>query len=153
MDSRIGRVTELLNHSPAGSLPLSRLVQLLEGQGGSSREEPQELLSRLVTTQESFRVIPDRLGPWLDWPGARNPDRWSANPTPWGEDPWILPRRPIPSPPAPDDGIEGLLRECLQAWGWGMDDGSTQAVGRWISANREAERWWGNLSVRTEADA
>lgn len=98
------------------------------------------ILKRVGEHPETFKVIPDRLGPWVLWPGEKTDESSSRPLKKPGCDPWILTRKSA----SPSLGIErkiaSQIQESLQAWGQEIDDGSQVAVARWIGANKEAEK-------------
>ena len=90
MEGWTERITGILGRTPTGAWPYSHLLQALRDKG-SDPTGMEELILRQMTEQpERFRVIPDRLGPWV----ARIPRGGSLNPAsrklPRTGDPWIL---------------------------------------------------------------
>ena len=145
MDSWTEQVKRILDRAPTRALPLSRLLQLLreEGVAVSGREE--WILRRITEQPEAFKVIPDRLGPWVVWAGEGDPG------SPWypsrrfGRDPWVMTCSPVTSSLGIEGKVVGRIQESLQAWGRELDDGSPVAVARWIGANQKAARTFGEF--------
>lgn len=134
------RVADLLDGAPTRALPLSRLIQTLKEDGLAEAGRREWILARLTEQRACFKVIPDRLGPWVPRPRAGVVGKISSPPTGSGLDPWIMtcsPGRPLSGL---DGQVMGRIRESLQAWGREVDDGSQTAVARWIGANHEAAR-------------
>ena len=142
------RITGILGRAPTGAQPYSNLLQLLKELGPDPTGREELILKQMTEQPERFRVIPGRLGPWMN----RAPRGGSPNPGSRVQsrigDPWILSN----CAGAPNHGYEervmGQIRESLQAWGKEVDTGSQGAVARWIGANREAERALGQFLTR-----
>lgn len=136
MELLIEQVKTILNGSPTRSMPLSHLLRALSASGVCLDGRADWLIQRLMQNTELFRIIPDRLGPWIHWP-----DRLGAAPPIQGPpgDPWII-AGPYPTNVSvTSQGILDRLRDTLTAWGWEVDDGSQVRIARWLQANREAE--------------
>ncbi|MBT8398800.1 MAG: hypothetical protein HKO65_15385 [Gemmatimonadetes bacterium] len=147
MEVWIERVRVILDRAPTRAMPLSHLLQSLEGVGGNRKEIGDWILKTMKGKEESFRVIPDRLGPWV-WrmsPGGSSasiPAMARQDP-----DPWVLIRSPASRSSEPEERVFGQIRECLGAWGEAVDTGSQTSVACWIGANREAERALARLAT------
>jgi hypothetical protein len=143
MEIWIERIEHILNRAPTRALSLSRLLTALKEAGITVGDRREWVLKRLIEQPDRFKVIPDRLGPWVLWPGEKEPGLPEFRPRTSGCDPWIM----TCSPTSPSLGIQrrmvGWVQESLQAWGRELDDGSQVAVARWIQANEEAERAFG----------
>jgi len=103
------------------------------------------ILRSVVERSAVFKVIPDRLGPWVLWPagkGARFPESPPGNLT---CDPWIMVCSTAPAGFDAEGRVMVRIQESLQAWGKEIDEGSQAAVARWIGANQEAERAFGKI--------
>ena len=134
------RVKDILDGAPTRALPLSRLIRALKDDGVAEACREDWVLARLTERPERFRVIPDRLGPWVHWPSGGEGGRVPSHPRKSGPDPWIMTCSPGPPPFGPGSQVVGRIQEGLQAWGRSVDDGSQTAVARWIGANHEATK-------------
>jgi len=130
----------ILEQAPARAMSFSRLLKALAASGVVVAGREDWYLKRMTEQSEKFKVIPDRLGPWvscLEKARAGSPALLKGD---WPCDPWIM----TCSDPTPSGGIrgplEGRIQESLQAWGRDIDVGSQVAVARWIQATREAEK-------------
>jgi hypothetical protein len=139
VESWTGRIEKLLEGAPTRAAPFSRILQALAEDGVAVSGREDWILQRLAERGHQFKIIPDRLGPWLRWPSParhQTPQRWRCE-----SDPWIV---AFHLPARTEDGQKGRfvgrIRECLLAWGRDVDEGSQVAVARWIGANGEAER-------------
>ncbi len=145
MEEWTERIKKILDRAPTRATSFSRLLGALREGGVAVAGREDWILKRMVEQPKTFKVIPDRLGPWVLWPGEKGAGSSVSHPTTSGSDPWIM----TCSVATPAFGIEGQvvgrIQESLQAWGQGMDDGSQVAVARWIGANREAERAFGKF--------
>lgn len=135
MEPLIEQVKTILNGSPTRSLPLSQLLRSLSASGIRLDGQVDWLIQRLKEHSDLFRIIPDRLGPWIHWP-----DKVAADPPIQGPpgDPWIMAGPCLLTLSGTSQGILDRLRETLMAWGWEVDDGSQVGIARWLQANREA---------------
>ena len=140
MEGWTERIQEILDRAPTRAMSFSRLVGTLREEGMAVNGREEWILKRVGEHPEAFKVIPDRLGPWVLWPGGKMVGSFPRPLKTPRCDPWILTR----SPASPSLGLErriaGQIQESLQAWGQEIDDGSQVAVARWIGANKEAEK-------------
>ena len=140
MEGLTERVNGILNKAPTQAMSFSRLLCALREEGVDIAGREDLALKRMTEQPDSFRVIPDRFGPWARW------STMGKVPTPGlharysGCDPWILTCSQAPRHFGIEGQVKGRIQECLQAWGQALDDGSQRAVAGWIRANREAER-------------
>jgi hypothetical protein len=145
MESWTERIEHILNRAPTRALSFSRILAALHEAGMNVGNRREWVLRSLMEQPDRFKVIPDRLGPWVFWPGEKEPGLRGPRPRASGGDPWIM----TCSTTAPSFGIQrrivGWVQESLQAWGREVDDGSQVAVARWIRANEEAERVVGEV--------
>ena len=148
MDEWTERINKILDRAPTRATSFSRLLRALREEGVAVAGREDWILKRMIEQPETFKVIPDRLGPWVLWPGENGAGFSASHSTTSGCDPWIM----TCSAASPAFGIEGQvvgrIQESLQAWGQGIDDGSQVAVARWIGANKEAERAFGKFLNR-----
>ncbi len=130
----------ILDRAPTRAMPLSTLVQSLNRLGGSQESRKDLVIKAAGSQQESYRIIPNRLGPWAQHPKRRRSLSPVQPENGWEPDPWVL----TWSGPRGLDGPQGRmieqLTDSLGAWGKEVDVGSPSSVARWIGANREAER-------------
>jgi len=140
MQDLTAQVQTILEQAPARAMALSRLLQALAESGVAMSGRKDWFLKRLAEQSEDFKVIPDRLGPWVSWPEKARPGLPALLRKEWLPDPWVM----ACSDPGPTEGgrgpLEGRIQESLHAWGRDVDTGSQVAVARWIQATREAER-------------
>lgn len=135
MELLVERIKAILNGSPTRTMPLSQLLESLSDSGVQLEGRTEWLVQRLSENSDLFRIIPDRLGPWIQWPdrlGAARPKQGYPG------DPWIM-AGPNPNHESGRSlDLLDRLRETLMAWGWEVDDGSQVGIARWLQANREA---------------
>ena len=127
MDSWTEQVKRILDRAPTRALPLSRLLQLLKEEGVAVSGREEWILRRITEQPEAFKVIPDRLGPWVVRAGDGEPV------SPWfpsrrfGRDPWVMACSPVTPTLGLDGQVVGRIQESLQAWGredwtiWGWE--------------------------------
>ena len=130
------KVKTILNGSPTRTMPLSQVLRSLSASGICMEGRAGWLIQRLTEDSDHFRVLPDRLGPWIQWPerhGITNPSQDFPG------DPWVMAGPHSPDGSRAPSGVIARLQETLSAWGWKVDDGSQVGVARWLQANREAE--------------
>ena len=143
MEHWMERIEEILERAPTRAMSFTRLIVAMKDGGLAVEGREDWILKRVSELPETFRVIPDRLGPWVLWPEGRRPGVMACHLRTSVCDPWIM----TCSPGSPAFAIEGKfvgrVQETLQAWGREIDDGSQVAVARWIMANMEAERAFG----------
>jgi hypothetical protein len=160
MEDWTERIEKILDQAPTRAMSFSRLISALREEGVAVAGREDWILKRVVEQPETFRVIPDRLGPWVLRPVDRGagssaphprtsgwgPGGWDpggCDPGGWGPrgcDPWIMTCSAASSPFGIEGKVVGRIQESLQAWGREIDDGSQVSVARWIGANKEAER-------------
>ena len=142
MERWMERIKQILEEAPTRATPFSSLLEALARAGVAVGGREEWILRWLAEHPESFKVIPDRLGPWVRWPGMGGgmpppfPSRGRA-------DPWIMTCSLGSSSCGEEPDVVGRIRESLQAWGQAIDEGSQAAVARWIGANKEAEKAFG----------
>ena len=133
-------VQTILEKTPARAMVFSRLLRALAASGVAIAGREDWFLRRLTEQPEEFKVIPDRLGPWVSWPEKARSGFPAFFGKEWLSDPWIM-TCSDPNSTGGDTGqVESRVRESLQAWGKNIDVGSQVAVARWIQAILEAER-------------
>lgn len=126
------------------ALPFSTLRDRLLEDGVSEAQNRGWFLEKLRDDAHGFRVIVDRMGPWL---GTRpEAGRWRSSHQRTGEDmplpdPWVLALSGSGqgSEAAPREDLARKIREALRVWGQVLDEGSPASVARWIAAVKEAE--------------
>ncbi|MCJ7628096.1 MAG: hypothetical protein MUO50_06870 [Longimicrobiales bacterium] len=145
MESWTERIENILDRAPTRAMSFSRLVGTLREEGLPVAGREDWILQRVVEQPKTFKVIPDRLGPWVLWPRKRGAEISAPCSETPRCDPWIM----TCSAASPSLGIErevvARIQESLQAWGREIDDGSQVAVARWIGANTEAEEALGSV--------
>ncbi len=134
------KVRKILDGIPTQALPLSRVMSALGEMKVSEVGGAGRFLQGILDQPETFKVIPDRLGPWMRGSDPRSGQPTSRGPLPLLSDPWILTCSPSSASADSDGRAVGRVGESLQAWGREIDDGSQVAVARWIEANGEVER-------------
>ena len=160
MEGWTKRIEKILDRAPTRAMSFSRLIRALREEGVAVAGREDWILKRVVEQPETFKVIPDRLGPWVLWQGERRAgfsaphprtsgcDPCGCDPGGWGPrgcDPWIMTCSAASSPFGIEGKVVGRIQESLQAWGREIDDGSQVSVARWIGANKEAERAFGKF--------
>jgi hypothetical protein len=139
MEPWMERVASILDHSPARALPLSRLLTRIFEQGEVVAGREAWFLQRIKERPERFRVIPDRLGAWVLWPGLSSKPGLGPEQVRRVADPWIVTSSTAPA----EFGVAGrfirTVQDTVQAWGWGIDVGSQVSIARWIRAQHEGE--------------
>ncbi|MFH1762940.1 MAG: hypothetical protein ABIF09_01995 [Gemmatimonadota bacterium] len=145
MEGWTERIENILDRAPTRAMPLSRLVGALKEEGLPVAGREDWILKRVVEQPESFKVIPDRLGPWVLWPEERGTGISAPLPGTFRCDPWIMTCSAASPPLGIERKVVARIQESLQAWGREMDDGSQVAVARWIGANKEAEEACGKV--------
>jgi len=144
VESWAERIERLLERVPTRAAPFSSLLAALADGGEAVSGQEDRILQQVADGQRGLKVIPDRLGPWLEWPypgpAPSCPGRAGMG------DPWIVACHPPSRGEGTDQGrFVGRMRESLLAWGRNVDDGSQVAVARWIGANGEAEKALGRF--------
>ena len=156
MEAWTNRVGLALREVHTRALPLSVLRDRLLKEGVTEARDGRWFLAKLQKDAPGFRVIRDRMGPWL---GTHSRTRW-MDPGSHGSqkglppsDPWVLALTGAPTvgETLRTNRTARELREGLQAWGRELDDGSPASVARWIAAVKEAERVLGTLLSRRES--
>ncbi|MCK5650179.1 MAG: hypothetical protein KAJ42_02325 [Gemmatimonadetes bacterium] len=145
MEEWTERIKKVLDRAPTRATSFSRLLGALRDDGVAVAGREDWILKRMTEQPETFKVIPDRLGPWVPWPERKGAGSSASHPTASGCDPWIM--TCLAASPAFGIGeqVVSRIQEGLQAWGREIDDGSQVAVARWIGANKEAERAFGKF--------
>jgi len=145
MEEWTERIKNILDRAPTRATSFSRLLGALREEGMAVAGREDWILKRMTEQPETFKVIPDRLGPWVPWPERKGAGSSASHPTASGCDPWIM--TCLAASPAFGIGeqVVSRIQEGLQAWGREIDDGSQVAVARWIGANKEAERAFGTF--------
>jgi hypothetical protein len=140
MDDWVERVRSILDGNPTRALPFSRIIHSLNDQGATLAGRKGWVFKRMMEHPGTFKIIPDRLGPWTLLPSPGSVESSRTEPGKSASDPWILASATPPSDLGTREQLAGRIQESLQAWGWSVDDGSPAAVARWIAANGEAEQ-------------
>ena len=70
MEGWTEKVERILDRAPTRALPFSRVLESLRSQGATVVGREGWVLQRMVEDAETFKVIPDRLGPWVAWPDS-----------------------------------------------------------------------------------
>lgn len=143
MDSWTNHAKKILDGSPTGAMPLTRLLAALAEAGVPTRGREEWILRRLADQSESFRVIPERLGPWIAPRGDKGPQ--GRTPRKQGREsrPWVLACETLEPACGGRDRTLARIRESIQAWGRGLDVESQPSVTSWIGAVLEVERAFG----------
>ncbi len=145
MEGWTERIEKILDRAPTRAMSFSRLISALKEEGVSVAGREEWILKRMAEQPEAFKVIPDRLGPWVPLPRERRAGFSAPHPRTSGGDPWIMTCSAPSSPFGTERKVVSRIQESLQAWGREIDDGSQVSVARWIGANREAERVLGKI--------
>lgn len=141
METWADRIEGLMERCPTGALPFSRILRDLERDGIAVQGRETWLFQRLRERTHRFKVLPDCLGPWMDWPGPDASESWRLRLGTGCRDPWVVMlNRRSATPLGSGQTLAARMQEALQAWGVELDDGSHTSVARWIEANGEAER-------------
>ncbi len=140
MEGWMERIQTILDRAPTRAMSFSQLVGTLKEEGMLVTGREEWILKRVEEHPEAFKVIPDRLGPWVLWPGEKMVGSLPRSLKTRGCNPWILTRSTTPPSLGIERKIACQIQESLQAWGQEIDDGSQVAVARWIGANKEAEK-------------
>ena len=133
----------ILERSPTRAFPLSSLYRVLRKEGLAEGCSPEWLLCVIQERADLFRVIRTRRGPWsvAPLPTPQGPPPTMED---WPDgsvhgDPWVL----CTVPPSPGSCHERdavrRLQETLASVADALDDGSPEAVARWIKMTREGE--------------
>jgi hypothetical protein len=151
MDPWIAGARRILERSPTGAAPLSRLLAQLGEEGVEVEGREPWILKRLSEQPRLFRVLPKPGKPFRGCPPFPlwEPDPHRARggltePTPHqfrgglGE-PWVLASSTSAPRFGSGDKAVGRIQETLGAWGRSLDEESPRAVARWIQATLEAE--------------
>ena len=142
MDRVCQEIRELLDQSPAGALPLSRLVEELN-RGGVRPPNGQEGIVRAAEGERNlFRLLHPWRGPWSHTPHPGRGGRSDQPNTGLPEETWVLGRGKALSSWRGRGWAASRLQETLQAWGEALDVEAPASVARWIRAAREAEEAW-----------
>lgn len=144
MEDWTKEIQGILDRAPTRAMSFSRLLEEMRGAGFSVRGREDWILEGLLTQGDLFKVIPDRLGPWMEGPLPEGGGSGSGRGGP-GKDPWILVCSESPATFGAEEAVTGRIRESLRAWGREIDEDSPVAVARWIVANREAEQAVGKI--------
>jgi len=145
MEGWTERIEKILDRAPTRAMSFSRLISALREEGVAVAGREDWILKRVVEQPETFKVIPDRLGPWALRPGEKRAGFSAPHPRTSGCDPWIMTCSAASSSFGIERKVVGRIQESLQAWGREIDDGSQVSVARWIGANKEAERVFGKF--------
>jgi hypothetical protein len=145
MEGWTERIENILDRAPTRAMSFSRLISALREEGVPVAGRKEWILKRVAEQPEIFKVIPDRLGPWVLWPSEKGAGFSEPPPRTSGCDPWIMTCSATSSSFGIGRRVVGRIQESLQAWGRELDDGSQVAVARWIGANKEAERAFGKF--------
>ena len=150
MDPWIEEIKDLLERTPTGAAPLSSLLESMKEAGILPEGREDWVLQRMAELDALFKVVPDRFGPWMAWPEEASPASGDSPGRTQRGDPWIMTWDPPPPHRGPEGKLAGRVRESLQAWGRGLDDGSQASVARWIEVQREAGRTVTSCLTRPE---
>lgn len=125
METILSAAEQILQHSGAPALRLSRLLEELHGTLGARHLDAQGLMALLSRHPDRFRVLDPWRGPWRFVP-EHGGDRQE------GAGPWVVAVR--------DDGVGAhpgagrmarRLRESVRWLALSVDPGSPRSVARW----------------------
>jgi hypothetical protein len=151
MDPWTAGARRILERSPTGAAPLSRLLARLEEEGVEVEGREPWILKRLSEQPGLFRVLPNLGNPFRGWPplpgrepGPHRGRSGLGEPGPHRDrgglgEPWVLRCSPYPTCSGGGDQAVRRIQETLGAWGLPLDEKSPRAVARWVRATLEAE--------------
>jgi hypothetical protein len=139
MDPWTAGARTILERSPTGAAPLSRLLARLEGEGLEVEGRERWILKRLEEQPGLFRVLPDLGQPFRGWPSPPHRTPPTGGRVGAVGEPWILARPASPPAFGSRDQAVRRIQDTLGAWGCALDEESPRAVARWIRATLEAE--------------
>ena len=136
-------IRAVLERSPTRAFSLSALYNVLREEGMAEGRSPEWLLCILQERADLFKVIRTRRGPWsiAPLPAPREPaptaKQWPSGSMPG--DPWVICSMPPSGSFYHERDTVRRMQETLASLVGALDDGSPEAVARWIKTIREGE--------------